>query len=633
MARTHGFFCRTYHKDAARLDYLLRSIDRFAEGFEGITVACPADSHDAIAPVVEKFPFARLVLCNRSDNDFIGQQVTKLTADRYAPYDIISHIDSDCILNKTVSPADLMLNGKPILYMVPYSYFYEHNINMPWQTVTSGFARRQVDYEFMRQFPMSYPRELYADLGSWISSAHGYEIDVLSEHVQGDYFSEFNLLGAFSFYHSSQYHSFVNCLEVAPRSYAEQFCLFSSREDRSIQRDDRERLDQLLGLDNILVPRDRSDAGSSSRLLAGTPLSEMFYSPGSSAYAIVTFGHNGMLANGDDWWAKALFRALDIEGFGIVARRPHWYPASDFESYLEARRVMDASSRKPRIGYGYSMGAYAAVKHAAALGLDTVLAYAPLWSIDPADLQGTPCPWSTDYDAFVNEGMRISSSDIGSARIFLFYDPLERSETFHARKIASLVPAGQVQLIPVHHTGHGVVGTATGLNNFKIVVEAALDGGGEAAWRLTRHARRAKKELVDYLFSLAVALWDRKHYALFAELVEKGLGLHPDHPRMRLLAGRLAALRGDRASLDRFMGGLAHEQPEDSQVHVWWGEAARQLGLREEAIRHFQKAMALNPEATWLQCWIGELASEQAAGNSAVQSPGASRDEALASTA
>ncbi len=128
MSDKAGFFCRTYHKDADRLEYLLISIDRFAHGFEGITVVCPASSMFAIAPIVEKYSFASLRLCESFANDFIGQQITKFNADLYCEYEHIVHIDSDCVINKRLEPADLFQEGLPILYMAPYSYFYEKRL-------------------------------------------------------------------------------------------------------------------------------------------------------------------------------------------------------------------------------------------------------------------------------------------------------------------------------------------------------------------------------------------------------------------------------------------------------------------------------------------------------------------------
>ena len=246
MEATYKLFCRTYHRDVYRLPYLLRSIAKFAVDFDGTVIACPQASLDIITEAALPFLHVQVVPCNSSDYDFIAQQVTKLTAHRYCDADIIVHIDSDCVFTETFSPADLRQDGGLFLLNCPYNYFYEEGINCPWQTVTSQFARRQVDYEFMRQFPLSYPRQLYADLEKWFSDKHGYLIDQIGEHVAGDHFSEFNLMGAFSYYSDYPYHKHINVLERAAPLFVRQMCLFDSRYDRTIHADELEVLENLL---------------------------------------------------------------------------------------------------------------------------------------------------------------------------------------------------------------------------------------------------------------------------------------------------------------------------------------------------------------------------------------------------
>ena len=247
MSTTHKFFCRTYARDADRLRYLLRSIEKFANGFDGIVVACPEASLGAIFKTALDFHNVEVLPCNTSDYDFIAQQITKLTAYRYCDADVIVHIDSDCIFTKPFSPADLYHDDRILLLNCPYSYFYSEGVNCPWQSVTSQFAKRQVDREFMRQFPLCYPRELYQDLEAWFVQNHGYPIDAIASHVNGDHFSEFNLLGAFSFYSSINYHSHIDSLQQQMPSFVQQMCLYDSRNDRSIPQSELAYLEEFLG--------------------------------------------------------------------------------------------------------------------------------------------------------------------------------------------------------------------------------------------------------------------------------------------------------------------------------------------------------------------------------------------------
>ena len=248
MSDRFGFFCRTYHKDAERLVYLLKSIEKFCDGFAGITVVSPKSSEDAIRPVVERFPFASYSVCEaNAPRDFIGQQLTKMTAHHYAQYDYIIHIDSDCAIIRPVTPAEIMKDGKPVMLMGPYATFYERGFNVPWQSVTSRFARRQVNYEFMRRFPLTFPFAFYPAMNEWFEKNHGVKVEDAWRLIHGDLFSEFNIMGAFSYYSEEQYHTFIDSsVTPPPPPFVKQFCLIASRDDRTIGAEDAEFLAALL---------------------------------------------------------------------------------------------------------------------------------------------------------------------------------------------------------------------------------------------------------------------------------------------------------------------------------------------------------------------------------------------------
>ncbi|SMF43084.1 hypothetical protein SAMN02982917_2184 [Azospirillum oryzae] len=242
-----GIFIRTYYKDCERLEFTLRSIRKFCSGFSGVTVACPENSIDLVSAVTKSTGFDSPILCNHLSNDFIGQQITKLNADKYCKYDYICHIDSDCIFVRETNPSDLFLEGRPLMLMAPYNYFYGARHNVPWQTITSKFVGRQVDYEFMRRFPLTYPRQMYIDLRDHFHNFHNYEINEVWKHIWGDYFSEFNLMGAFSFYSDSKYHSFSDVtINGVPEVIVKQYCLVSSRDDRTISASDRDEIERIL---------------------------------------------------------------------------------------------------------------------------------------------------------------------------------------------------------------------------------------------------------------------------------------------------------------------------------------------------------------------------------------------------
>lgn len=221
---SYALFIRTYSPDAERLSYCLRSIGKFCTGFDEVVVTCPPDSETAIRPVVEAFPFAAFKLADPHPFDYIGQQITKLHADRYCSADFIFHIDSDCLFNRPFRPDLYFSDGLPILYHRAYAYFYENGRNVPWQGVTSYFLRRQVDLEYMALFPLVYPRDLYPALKNWFERTHGFGYGALTAHLAFQrYFSEFNLMGAFS-HQQGGFHKHLDLQDHEPVAYVTQLC-------------------------------------------------------------------------------------------------------------------------------------------------------------------------------------------------------------------------------------------------------------------------------------------------------------------------------------------------------------------------------------------------------------------------
>jgi hypothetical protein len=64
--------------------------------------------------------------------------------------------------------------------------------------------------------------------------------------VAGDHFSEFNLMGAFSYYDDYRYHKHINALGKDVPLFVRQMCLFNSRNDRTIPADELKFLENLL---------------------------------------------------------------------------------------------------------------------------------------------------------------------------------------------------------------------------------------------------------------------------------------------------------------------------------------------------------------------------------------------------
>jgi tetratricopeptide (TPR) repeat protein len=342
------------------------------------------------------------------------------------------------------------------------------------------------------------------------------------------------------------------------------------------------------------------------RLIAETTYSEVFHLPGDSDYCVITFSEHGLRANGRDFWGWSMLADLGIEAIGVVAREPHWFPQADFLDYAEAIRAIAAASGKALIGYGYSMGAYAAVKYAAALRLDLVLAYAPLWSIAPEDLTEFRTDWSKDHDPALHGGMAITRQDIGpNARLIIFADPCDRQEAFHIARIRA--EAAHAALIPIRHAGHYIIQALAGRDLFQTILNLCMQAQTDFKRDLSVLCNRAKRRSDFYWYVLGERLHERNHPRWYAQAVEHAASEWPSSVALLLHLGRLRSAQGDYTRMSEAMARAAALEPDNPHIFGWWGAFARDFGHREEALGHFKRAYRMAPGFTHLEAWIAAL--------------------------
>jgi hypothetical protein len=207
--------------------------------------------------------------------------------------------------------------------------------------------------------------------------------------------------------------------------------------------------------------------------------------------------------------------------------------------------------------------------------------------------------------------MAICVDDIGeTARIFALFDPTQRLEVFHVTKIAA--QARHFHKIPLYHVGHQIARVMAGSESFRTLLTTILENPTDIAARLQRFCNRFKKKSDEYRFNLADALWRRKHFRWYEHVVRLAVAQSPDSVGLLLQFGRLAALRGDEATLNVTMAGLEARDPTNPHIPAWWGDGARRVGRPDAALGHFERAAALAPSATHLQITISQLRQELA---------------------
>lgn len=212
-------FIRSYWKDLDWLRFCLESIVTYCHGFRAVVVVLPESSR---AAVQRRAPWrdVRIEWCRDYRDDYLGQQATKLLADLHTDADLICHVDSDCVFQRSTSPQDLMRDGRPCIVRRLNQPLGRRN---PWRASTEKFLGWPVLYDFMRRPPFLYPRHLYPLVRAHAIAVHGVDIEayLAAQPVRG--FSEFNVLGALAFAHHRDDFAWVDDEETTEAPFCRWF--------------------------------------------------------------------------------------------------------------------------------------------------------------------------------------------------------------------------------------------------------------------------------------------------------------------------------------------------------------------------------------------------------------------------
>ena len=177
------------------------------------------------------------------------------------------------------------------------------------------------------------------------------------------------------------------------------------------------------------------------------------YLQGDSDTLVLSFGDLITRAKGLSINAEKSLMKYDYAVVGIMPKQKSWFPASSMSALLEQLQPI-LNQYKNIVGYGGSMGGYAAIKYARSLRMNRVVAMVPQYSIDPAEVEDKR--YTDFYDAELNADMRIQTQDIVSdCEYIIVYDPYFENDKEHYLKIKPLIP--QLHTLHLPYTGHDAI--------------------------------------------------------------------------------------------------------------------------------------------------------------------------------
>lgn len=221
MNSTEIFIC-SFRKHFPYLVYCLRSIEKFAREFAGVTVLVPNEDLEELKRIAgtltgeSGIPIRCVSGSEWPEKGFLWHEAQVVRADEWCPSaDFILHFDSDCIFTEPVSPARFFCQGKPILRYEAFSTIgVRHPPVMRWKEAAEACLPFEVPYETMRAHTMTHIRDTYSKTRALVEQKTGVRFDDYVKSCRNEYpqtFAEFPTLGAVAIKHFANRYFLYDC--------------------------------------------------------------------------------------------------------------------------------------------------------------------------------------------------------------------------------------------------------------------------------------------------------------------------------------------------------------------------------------------------------------------------------------
>lgn len=206
----------SWAKDIEYLKGCLSSIRKFASGFSGVTLLVPEQERNQFSWVQE----VDLKTYDRVADSrlfHLQHQAMKCRADEWCPdADLIFFMDSDCFFIEPVTPADYLVNGKPVLCIENFARLGGN----PWKATTDRALGINSQFETMRRHGAIHYRGLFPEFRKLVENVNkmpfmDYVLSCKPDYPWG--YSEFVALGNFAL--MSHWRPKYHFIDVGEQAY------------------------------------------------------------------------------------------------------------------------------------------------------------------------------------------------------------------------------------------------------------------------------------------------------------------------------------------------------------------------------------------------------------------------------
>jgi len=187
-------FIRSYHRDRAWLALALRAIGRYLHGHRRVVVVLPRGSRDRIGDMAAAG--AVFSFCDDYEEDYLGQQITKLHADLHTDAEVILHLDSDQVFLAHCDLHRQLFDGARV--RIDYHASSNRPASDGWRRCGPAFFGDDLPWDLTVAPPLAVPRHLYAGLRDFCQRRHGCTLTDYALRQRADRFCEFSLLRGYA---------------------------------------------------------------------------------------------------------------------------------------------------------------------------------------------------------------------------------------------------------------------------------------------------------------------------------------------------------------------------------------------------------------------------------------------------
>ena len=231
----------------------------------------------------------------------------------------------------------------------------------------------------------------------------------------------------------------------------------------------------------------------------------------------------------DRYWGDAVARKLPFSWLSIDALAEHWFCEEKW--LVIAELVRDITQRfRIRIGYGHSMGGYAALKRSRDYLPEKILAFAPQCSINPDDVGHFDTRYIRAFNPNLHKRMKLQPSDI-CARSFIFFDSRFSTDRKHVLEIRG----DNISYISIGYMSHDVIFVAKGAVSLAYLFMRAIMDGFDDVREMRRYLCAKKKTNQIYFSHLTYKAFKSGHARWAVNISNRALQLDATNSRVAIV--------------------------------------------------------------------------------------------------